>query len=269
MRCARSQRARGEDPGLVDVLLDADTARRAAISAADNLRAEQKTVSKQVGAASPDERPAILERAKQLAADVKAAEAEQANAEEALTAAHMAISNVIDRRRAPRRRGRLRGAGHRRLPARQIDNPKDHVATGRVARPVRHGARREGVGLAVLLPHRRGALLQLGLLQSAVRLAVDNGFTLDDPAGAGSPRNHVGHWVFGCPRRRGVPGRRRRPLSRRHLGGAAGRLPRGRDTRPLRRPAALRGLVVLLSPGGRQLRQGHPRHHSRAPIRQG
>ena len=55
-----SQRARGEDPGLVDALLEADAARRAAVSAADNLRAEQKAVSKQVGKASPDERPALL-----------------------------------------------------------------------------------------------------------------------------------------------------------------------------------------------------------------
>jgi seryl-tRNA synthetase len=34
-----SQRLRGEDPALVDVLLAADTARRSAISAADTLRA--------------------------------------------------------------------------------------------------------------------------------------------------------------------------------------------------------------------------------------
>src|ERR1700751_5896131 len=61
-----SQRARGEDTGLVDALLEADAARRSAVSAADNLRAEQKAVSKQVGKASPDERPAALERAKAL-----------------------------------------------------------------------------------------------------------------------------------------------------------------------------------------------------------
>ena len=90
-----SQRARGEDPALVDALLDADAARRAAVSAADNLRAEQKAASKRVGAASPDERPALLERAKELAEEVKAAEADQAEAEKAFTAAHMAISNVI------------------------------------------------------------------------------------------------------------------------------------------------------------------------------
>ena len=41
-----SQRARGDDPGLVDALLVADEARRAAVTRADGLRAEQKTVSR-------------------------------------------------------------------------------------------------------------------------------------------------------------------------------------------------------------------------------
>jgi seryl-tRNA synthetase len=90
-----SQRARGEDPGLVDALLTADTSRRAAVSSADNLRAEQKAASKKVGAASKEERPALLAQARELADKVKAAEAEQSDAETAFSAAHMAISNVI------------------------------------------------------------------------------------------------------------------------------------------------------------------------------
>ncbi len=90
-----SQRARGEDPALVDALLDADAARRAAVSAADNLRAEQKAASKKVGKASPEERPALLKHAKELAEQVKAAEAAQADADRTFTAAHMAISNVV------------------------------------------------------------------------------------------------------------------------------------------------------------------------------
>lgn len=124
-----SQRARGEESSLVDTLLDCDAARRAAVAAADNMRAEQKTASKKVGKASPDERPALLEQAKALAAKVKAAEADQADAERAFTAAHMAISNVI-----------IDG-----VPAggeddfvvldtvgepTRIDNPKDHVELG-------------------------------------------------------------------------------------------------------------------------------------------
>src|SRR5258707_15363592 len=80
-----SQRARGEDPGLVDALVEADTERRAAVSAADNLRAEQKAVSKQVGTASPDERPVLLEQTKASADKVKAAESEHAETEKAFT----------------------------------------------------------------------------------------------------------------------------------------------------------------------------------------
>ena len=51
-RVRASQRARGEDPGLVDALLAADVARRAAVSTADTLRADQKVASKSVGKAS-------------------------------------------------------------------------------------------------------------------------------------------------------------------------------------------------------------------------
>ena len=94
-RVRRSQLSRGEDPALVDVLLGADVARRAAISAADTLRAEQKGASKSVGSASSEERPALLERAKQLAAEVREAEVRQAEAEAEFGTAHLAIPNVV------------------------------------------------------------------------------------------------------------------------------------------------------------------------------
>jgi seryl-tRNA synthetase len=175
-----SQRARGEDPGLVDVLLDADAHRRAAVSAADNLRAEQKALSKQVSSASLQERPAVLERAKRLAADVKAAETEQANAEDAFTAAQMAISNVIvDGVPAGGEDDYavLDTVGS--IP--KIENPKDHVELGESLGlfDMERGAKVSGSRFYFLTG--RGALLQLGLLQSAVRLAVDNGFTLMIP----------------------------------------------------------------------------------------
>ena len=175
-----SQRARGEDAGLVDALLEADAARRAAVSAADNLRAEQKAASKKVGAASSDERPALLERAKELAATVKAAEAEQADAEKAFTAAHMAIANVVID-------GVPTGGeddfvvldtiGH----PRAIDDPKDHVELGESLGlfDLERGAKVSGARFYFLTGY--GALLQLGLMQLAVRLATKNGFTLVIP----------------------------------------------------------------------------------------
>jgi len=44
-----SQKARGEDPGLVDVILAADEARRSSLAQFEQLRAEQKSASKDIG----------------------------------------------------------------------------------------------------------------------------------------------------------------------------------------------------------------------------
>jgi seryl-tRNA synthetase len=191
-----SQRARGEDPGLVDVLLAADANRRAAISAADNLRAEQKALSKQVSSASPEERPAVLDRAKALAAGVKAAETEQANAEDAFTAAHMAISNVIvDGVPAGGEDDYVVLDTVGSTP--NIENPKDHVELGESLGlfDMERGAKVSGSRFYFLTG--RGALLQLGLLQSAVRLAVDNGFTLMIPPVLVRPEIMVGTGFLG------------------------------------------------------------------------
>ncbi|WP_301122648.1 serine--tRNA ligase [Mycolicibacterium fortuitum] len=175
-----SQRARGEDPARVDALLEADTARRAAISTADNLRADQKAASKLVGKATPEERPALLQQAKDLAEQVKAAEAAQAEAESAFTAAHMAVGNVI-----------IDG-----VPAggeddfvvldtvgepRAIENPKDHLELGEALGLIdmERGAKVSGSRFYFLTG--AGALLQLGLLQLATQVAVRNGFTLMIP----------------------------------------------------------------------------------------
>jgi seryl-tRNA synthetase len=176
----RSQRSRGEDPALVDALLAADAGRRSAIAAADSLRAEQKAASKKVGAAAPDQRPALLQYAKELAEQVKAAEAEQAAAEAAFTAAHLAIPNVI---LDPVPAGGeddytvLDVVGE---PT-AIENPRDHLDLGESLGLIdmERGAKVSGSRFYFLTG--RGALLQLGLLQMAVRLAVDNGFTVMIP----------------------------------------------------------------------------------------
>jgi seryl-tRNA synthetase len=171
----QSQTSRGEDPALVDTLLAADTARRTAISTADSLRADQKSASKKVGAASAGERPALLEQAKELAEQVKAAEGAQAEAEAAFTAAHMAISNVIiDGVPAGGEEDYavLDVVGE---PA-AIDDPKDHLELGEALGLIdmERGAKVSGSRFYFLTG--RGALLQLGLLQLAIRLAGDNGF---------------------------------------------------------------------------------------------
>ncbi|MFD0200181.1 MULTISPECIES: serine--tRNA ligase [Saccharothrix] len=90
-----SQRARGEDETVVDALLSADERRRAAIARADALRGEQKTFGKQVGRAKGEERDALLVKGKELAAEVKAAEAEQSAAEAELNELHRAVPNIV------------------------------------------------------------------------------------------------------------------------------------------------------------------------------
>ena len=99
-----SQRARGADESLVDALLAADAARREAVRRADDLRgrAEGGLAGGRDGA-SPEERPAVLERAKALAAEVKEAEEAQRAADAALRAAHLKHPERRRRRRAARR----------------------------------------------------------------------------------------------------------------------------------------------------------------------
>jgi seryl-tRNA synthetase len=179
-RVRASQRARGENPALVDALLASDTARRSAISTADNLRAEQKAASRDVGKASADERPALLARAKELGERVKSAESEQAAAEAAFTAAHMAIGNVII--------DGVPAGGENDFVVLEtvgeptaIADPKDHLELGEALGMIdmERGAKVSGARFSFLTGF--GALMQLGIMQLAVRLATENGFTLMIP----------------------------------------------------------------------------------------
>ena len=76
----RAQEARGESVELVDELVSADSSRRAAIAAFENLRAEQKELGKQIPKASGEERATLLGRTRELAEQVKKAEAAEREA---------------------------------------------------------------------------------------------------------------------------------------------------------------------------------------------
>src|SRR5690606_34157814 len=80
----------------VDTLLDLDERRRAALRAFESLRAEQKTVGKSVSRATAEERPALLARAKELAAQVKAAEAEADKLGEQLDELLLGVPNLVE-----------------------------------------------------------------------------------------------------------------------------------------------------------------------------
>jgi seryl-tRNA synthetase len=176
-----SQRARGADPAAVDALLAADERRREAVGRADTLRAEQRQLGKKIGKARGDERVELLALGKELAAAVRAAEAEQAEADAALASAQRALPNlvipgvpeggeddyaVLDTVGAPR----------------EFDFPvRDHVELleGLGALDTERGAKVSGARFFFLTGV--GAQLQLALLTLAVHKAVAAGFTMVIP----------------------------------------------------------------------------------------
>ncbi|UGT40412.1 serine--tRNA ligase [Nocardia yamanashiensis] len=176
-----SQRARGEDPALVDSLLEADVARRAAVATADGLRAEQKALGKKVGKASAEERPALLATGQELSAKVKEAEAAENAADAVMDTAQRAISNVVQE-------GAPAGGEDDYIvletvgAPREFDfEPKDHLELGESLGVIdmERGAKVSGARFYFLTGY--GALLQLGLLQLAAQKAVANGFTMMIP----------------------------------------------------------------------------------------
>jgi seryl-tRNA synthetase len=172
-----SQRARGADESLVDALLAADAARREAVQRADDLRGEQKSASAAVAKASTEERPAVLERAKALAADVKQAEEAERAADAALREAHLKIANVVHDGVPPGGEDdavTLRTVGE--VPT--YDFPvRDHLEIGELlgAIDTERGAKVSGARFYFLTGP--GALLEFALAQLAISQAVSNGFT--------------------------------------------------------------------------------------------
>ncbi|MDI9933010.1 serine--tRNA ligase [Rhodococcus sp. IEGM 1354] len=176
-----SQRTRGEDPALVDALLDADASRRAAVLAGDQLRAEQKALGKKVGKASAEDRPALLAGASELAAKVKAAQAAETEADAALDAAHRAISNIVEEGTPAGGEDDfvlLETVGE--IPEFDFE-PKDHLELGESLNLIdmERGAKVSGSRFYFMTGY--GALLQQGLLQLAAQKAVKNGFTMMIP----------------------------------------------------------------------------------------
>jgi seryl-tRNA synthetase len=171
-----SQRVRGESESVVDDLLRADEDRRAAVGRYEALRAEQKQLGRLMPKATGDERTALLGRTRELAAEVKAAEAAVTAAEQSLRAAQLAVPNVVEAGAPPGGEDDfvvLREVGDRPV----IDNPRDHLALGEAlgAIDMERGAKVSGSRFFYLTGV--GALLQLGLLQLAIAQAVEYGFT--------------------------------------------------------------------------------------------
>ncbi|MEU7893800.1 serine--tRNA ligase [Nonomuraea sp. NPDC049152] len=175
-RLRASQRARGEDDAVVDTLLDLDERRRAALTSFESLRAEQKSMGKSVSKASGEEKQALLQRAKDLAAQVKSAEAEAEKLAVELQELVATIPNIVSTE-APHGGEDdyvvLETVGE----PRQFDfEPRDHLELGELlgAIDMERGAKVSGSRFFFL--RGVGARLQLGLLNMAMQQAIEAGF---------------------------------------------------------------------------------------------
>jgi seryl-tRNA synthetase len=174
-RVRASQRTRGADESLVDALLAADDARRAAVARADALRGEQNALTKQIPRASAEERPALLHRAKQLAEEVKSAQADQTRAEEALREAHLALPNVVEDGVPPGGEDDFVVLETVGTPP-QVKDPRDHVEIGAALRAIdtERGAKVSGARFYFLTGV--GAELEFALVNLAMAQATAAGF---------------------------------------------------------------------------------------------
>ena len=175
-----SQKVRGEDVSVIDQLLAADEERRNAISEFEGLRAEQNTLSKSVGAAKGDEKNSLLESAKQLATQVKAADSKRAAAEEIANKLALSIANLIDPAAPVGGEADFKvieTSGKVRDFKAEGFAPKDHVELGKILKAIdtERGAKVSGARSYYLTGN--GALLELALVNYAISMAVKNGFT--------------------------------------------------------------------------------------------
>ncbi|MFJ2503189.1 serine--tRNA ligase [Microbacterium sp. NPDC087592] len=172
----RSQAARGNDQSTVDVALEADRSRRAALSAFEELRAEQNAFGKQVAKAPKEEKAALVAQAKDLADRVKQAQHAANEAADAAAAALARIENVvIDGVPAGGEADfvELRRVGE--VPAFDFE-PRDHLELGELlgAIDMERGAKVSGARFYFL--RGIGARLEIALMNLALDKALQNGF---------------------------------------------------------------------------------------------
>ena len=172
-----SQKARGEDDSIIEKVLAADEVRKLTLDQFETLRAEQNLLSKSVASAKGEEKAALLESAKVLAAKVKDADAKRAQAELEAKAFIMQISNVLDPQ-APIGKEEdfvvIENVGK----PRDFDfQPKDHVELGKLlgAIDTERGAKVAGSRSYYLTGV--GAMLEFALVNFAITSANKAGFT--------------------------------------------------------------------------------------------
>ena len=172
-----SLRARGADESLVDRALEADRRRRDAIAIFEKLRGEQNAFGKDVAQASGAEKDALLAQAKQLSVKVKETSAVVSEVEAQAALAMGALPNIV-------LEGVPSGGEANFVTLKEVGaipsfdwEPKDHLQLGESLDilDMERGAKVSGSRFYFL--KGAGALLEMGLMQYGMKVALDNGFT--------------------------------------------------------------------------------------------
>ena len=176
-RVRAAQAKRGLSDEVVDRAISADEARRSTIAEFERLRAEQKTLGKQIPRAAPEEKAALLEQTKELAARVKAAEAAQTEAEDLWRSTMMEIPNVAADEAPAGGEDEYRVIETIGTRPEFDFEPRDHVELGRMlgAIDLERGAKVSGSRFYFLTGI--GAQLELALVNMAMDQARNVGFT--------------------------------------------------------------------------------------------
>ena len=191
-----SQRARGADESIVDQILELDAKRRSALGDFEKVRAEQKSVSKGVGAAM-----GALNKAKKSGAEEAELAQLQAEADKARETATALSNRVKELEATADEAGKSFNELLRTVPNVVLDGvpaggeddfvtvktvgepvqfdfePKDHLEIGELigAIDMERGTKVSGSRFYFL--KGVGARLELALLQMALDQAIENGFT--------------------------------------------------------------------------------------------
>ncbi len=172
-----SQRARGADEALVHQAVSADELWRRELLAFETLRAEQNASAKLVGAASKEDRPALIEAGKVLAEKVKQANEAADEAKAALDAIVWQIENVVIE-------GVPTGGEENFVVVKEVGTKpnfdfeaRDHVALGELLDiiDIERGTKISGSRFYFLKGW--GARLELAMMNMALDYAAKNDFT--------------------------------------------------------------------------------------------
>ena len=174
-----SQAARGADESVVDRVLEADSARRSAITEYETLRAEQKSFGKKVAQAQGEQKQQLLAEVKDLADRVKDADSRADAAQATIDELLKALPNlIIDGIPAGGEDdfAVLKHVGEPRDFAAEGFEPRDHLEIGELVDGLDMARGAKVGGSRFYFLKRDIARLETALLRMGQDLAMDNDF---------------------------------------------------------------------------------------------